>query len=435
MNELFSLLERQVRFIREQQDHRIFLALPSLVDFVQTEPRLRAIAEEMALEFEKGLSKFKAAEVRHANEVLSLLDANVCWAGEERLKEAREVLAKLAKQSGQCRDNPLLYRKAETSTADAAISYLTSVFDNLESEGIPAEGKSQYRESVYRLAAIGIECQQSFFEYCHAMTSSPGACWKILKSLSEGLCPTGPELDRDEPFSLERHLQAERFKARMKDAHILLGLDQSTPGKEIGAQRRAKAESALGTFLEAMALRIGIYLSHRGLVMRFKTKCEMFLAEYLRNLADARTNRAEEVLTNQAAQFLFDQGLNPLVNAPIVVLKPDIFDPKLPHALYIEAKQYHDKNPKRMIEEATWQVWDTWNRLDSQHLVREAFLLVFRRSGPLVIFEESVSLAGRTLYPILVDIAATDETGSGAKQKEIHITASQLLPRLGDAGQ
>jgi hypothetical protein len=142
------------------------------------------------------------------------------------------------------------------------------------------------------------------------------------------------------------------------------------------------------------------------------------------------SGRAEEHLTLVAAEFLFDQGLNPLFNAPIVKLRPDLFDANLPHALYVEAKQY-ERDPRAMIRRAAWQMWDTWNELDSCHQVREAFLLVFRRAGPLVTFDESAHLEGRTLYPFLVDIAPPSKKGSRANQKPIHISAQELLPRKG----
>jgi hypothetical protein len=157
----------------------------------------------------------------------------------------------------------------------------------------------------------------------------------------------------------------------------------------------------------------------------------MFLADDLRARMTAKSTKAELYATQTAAQFLFDEGLNPLFNAQIVRLRPDLFDPGLPHALYVEAKQYGTANPKRMIEKATWQVWDTWNELDSGYKVREAFLLVFRRAGPLVTFDESAHLEGRTLFPILVDVAPPAKKGSRAKQKPIHISASELLPHRG----
>lgn len=138
---------------------------------------------------------------------------------------------------------------------------------------------------------------------------------------------------------------------------------------------------------------------------RFKTKCERFLAADLRDQINVRTRKAEEVLTTAAARYLFDEGLNPLFSAPVVKLRPDLFDSQEPYSLYVEAKQY-TKAPRQTVLRAAWQVWDTWSELDGQHAVREAFLLIFRRSGPLVVFEGAPARLGdRTLHPVLIDIS------------------------------
>jgi hypothetical protein len=73
-------------------------------------------------------------------------------------------------------------------------------------------------------------------------------------------------------------------------------------------------------------------------------------------------------------------------------------------------------------------MWDTWNELDGQHHVREAFLVVFRRGGPLVTFDDFARHGTRTLYPILIDIAEPTTRGSRAAAKPIHISARDLLP-------
>jgi len=251
-----------------------------------------------------------------------------------------------------------------------------------------------------RLAGISWDHQRAHFKFVHTMCASAGASWKILVDLADAVCPAMPATTKEDAW-LDAYLKAEKFKKRMSKADLLLGIDRS--GDPECEDWRAKADSALEIFLQDMALRIGIHLSHRALIMRFKTKCELFLADDLRTRMTAKSTKAELYATQTAAQFLFDEGLNPLFNAQIVRLRPDLFDPRLPHALYVEAKQYGTANPKRMIEKATWQVWDTWNELDSGHKVREAFLLVFRRAGPLVTFDEFVHLEGRTLYPVVVD--------------------------------
>jgi hypothetical protein len=439
MNDLFLLLERQVQFVRKQESYRLFMALPALVDFVQREPRLRCIADSVAREFEEAVAIYRDADKRCSAEVLDLFERNAAWTGpiyaqiagknvDDSLNLPRERLSVYAKRSGVHDGDPLKFRKHDTSQADAAISQLQCFIEQLERDGSLGESQSQHGEMTRRLAGISWDHQRAHFKFVHTMCASAGASWKILVDLADAVCPAMPATTKEDAW-LDAYLKAEKFKKRMSKADLLLGIDRSEdPECE---DWRAKADSALEIFLQDMALRIGIHLSHRALIMRFKTKCELFLADGLRTRMTAKSTKAELYATQTAAQFLFDEGLNPLFNAQIVRLRPDLFDPRLPHALYVEAKQYGTANPKRMIEKATWQVWDTWNELDSGHKVREAFLLVFRRAGPLVTFDESVHLEGRTLHPVLVDVAPAAKKGSRATQKPIHISASELLPQRG----
>lgn len=170
------------------------------------------------------------------------------------------------------------------------------------------------------------------------------------------------------------------------------------------------------------------YLGER--LSGFKTRCERFDGAALRAaIVNEPRRKPEDILTIALARYLFDQGLNPLFNAEIVKLRPDLFDSTGPFAFYVEAKQYEDK-PQKLVTKAAWQVWDTWNELDGQYEVPEAFLLVFRRGGPLVVFDsEFVRSGSRTLYPLVVDIAEPASKGSRAKQGPVHITATDLAPK------
>jgi len=441
MNDLFLLLERQVQFVRHQDGHRLFLALPALVDFVQREPRLRCIADSVVREFDAAVASYRDADKRCTADVLDLFEANAAWSGpiyaqlagkkvDNPLSFPRERLREFAKRSGVHEGDPLQFRKADTSQADAAISQLQSFIEQLESNGNLGGSQTQHGEMTKRLAEISWDHQRAHFKFVHTMCASSGSSWKILMDLADGICPAMPATTKEDAW-YEAYLKAEKFKKHMARADVLLGIDRSRGAEKECEQWRATADRALEIFLQDMALRIGIHLSHRALIMRFKTKCELFLADDLRARMTAKSSKAELYATQTAAQFLFDEGLNPLFSAQIVRLRPDLFDPGLPHALYVEAKQYGTVNPKRMIEKASWQVWDTWNELDSGRKVLEAFLLVFRRAGPLVTFDESAHLEGRTLYPILVDIAPPSKKGSRAKQKPIHISAQELLPRKG----
>ena len=75
------------------------------------------------------------------------------------------------------------------------------------------------------------------------------------------------------------------------------------------------------------------------------------------------------------------------------------------------------------------QVWDTLANLRGSHYeVREAFFLIFRRSGPLYILPEQVPGEGVTLFPVLVDIAPTSDKGSRQRRKPREITIDELRP-------
>lgn len=442
MNDLFLLLERQVQFVRKQEGHRLLMALPALVDFVQREPRLRRIADAVVREFDEAVAGYQDADKRCTADVLELFEKNATWTGpiyahlgemavEDPLSVPRDHLLKCAKESGSQVGDPLHFIKADSSRADSAISRLSSFLGQIESSSDLGGSESRHRDMVRRLGEISWDHQRAHFRFVHTMCASAGASWRILTDLSDGICPEVPSTTQDDGW-YEACLKADNFKKRIAKAYTLLGINRSGEALVECERLRAMADQALEIFLQETALRIGTYLSHRALIMRFKTKCERFLADDLREHMIHDSSRAESHAAHAAAHFLFDQGLDPLFNAQIVRLRPDLWDPNLPHPLYVEAKQYGKGSPRAMIQKAIWQVWDTWRELDANRKVREAFLLVFRTGGPLVVFEDSAHLEGRTLHPILVDIAPSDERGSSTKEKPISFTAADLLPQPGD---
>ena len=256
----------------------------------------------------------------------------------------------------------------------------------------------------------------------------PGAAWRRLSWAADNVCPSDDakligSSEDDEELVLAASIEGRELSnaALGRDPLVLRGVNHEP-------QRRILHDD-LEILREETVRRMGIHLSHHALVMRFKAKCERFLNAELRAKCLAKGRKPEEVLTLVAAEYLFEKGLNPLFNAQIVTLRPDLFDGSLPHALYIEAKQYADgRNLAAVIRKAAWQVWDTWNELDAQHRVTEAFILVFRRGGPLIVFEGSARIQGRTLHPVLVDIAPTDGKGSRANSSPLLISSSDLLP-------
>jgi hypothetical protein len=175
-------------------------------------------------------------------------------------------------------------------------------------------------------------------------------------------------------------------------------------------------------------LRILRGLSRHGVLRRYAARCETFRAAEL--LAQSKGPSPERALTRNLAEYLFDQGFTPIIDPEIARLKPDIIDAAAGSLFYVEAKQYSTAAGARKLAQAYQQVWSTWFRLEKHYRLHEGFLVVFRRSGPLVeLPTEPLDCGPRRLYSLLIDISPT--AGSREREKPIRLLKDALLPASG----
>lgn len=175
--------------------------------------------------------------------------------------------------------------------------------------------------------------------------------------------------------------------------------------------------------------RLGLTRSRRALISRFKQRAQWYDARRLLAIAadDDLPGGPEERLTDELARFLFDQGLNPLTKPIVGGLQPDLLDPSVQPAFYVEAKQYKGDD-RRGVVKALAQVLDTVGRLQSEaYPITEAFCVVFRRDGPRYVLPELVQPEGYRVYFTLVDIAPTEVSGRRQKYQPRPITEAELL--------
>jgi hypothetical protein len=250
-----------------------------------------------------------------------------------------------------------------------------------------------------------------------------------LAKLRAALRQLNPPRALDETDEQSLHDYLTRIVADPKALLSLVHDGRTLVTAEYQQEIDANVRDVVERVYEELRRRIGSTLSLRSLMLRFKVRAESYDHDALCSIAgDDTIARKEDRLADRLAAFLFDQGLTPLTRPMIGRLSPDIVAPDL----YVEAKQYDDgSTAKKNICKGANQVWDTFNRLrGTPHEVREAYLVVFRRKGPSVVFEqESVHVAGATLHAILVDVAPNEESGSRQKEKPVTITAADLLPQ------
>ena len=122
--------------------------------------------------------------------------------------------------------------------------------------------------------------------------------------------------------------------------------------------------------------------------------------------------------------------MNPLTKPLVGGLEPDLLDPSVLPAFYVEAKQYAG-SARSTIRKAFGQILDTIGRLQSDaYPIHEAFCVVFRRGGPRYELPEWVQAEGYRVYFTLIDIAPPEESGARQKHLPIRITEKEMLGKL-----
>lgn len=175
-------------------------------------------------------------------------------------------------------------------------------------------------------------------------------------------------------------------------------------------------------------------LSLHNAMNRYKLRCQAYDATALRRLVQDSA-RPEDRLVEHVARFLFDQGLAPLLWPQFANLEADILQPPSGEnrwSVYIEAKQYVNTNT-RYIRQGFWEMEDHLVRLSgSPYAPREGFYVIFRRGGAQYRCPAVVTVSNISVYPIVIDIAEPDVSGSRQAAAPIALTVADLQNRVTD---
>jgi hypothetical protein len=204
----------------------------------------------------------------------------------------------------------------------------------------------------------------------------------------------------------------------------------SQPGAPEAASVTNDVREDVRTISRELVRRLSVTRSRAGLLRTYRLRCEWYDADAIGELVESlqEEQRKEDRLVDHLALFLFDNGLRPLTRSMAGGLIPDVFEdfPTGP-SFYIEAKQYGDvAGARKAIAEGPRQIWSTAHTLSGRYDLEEAFLVVFRRGGPLLRFAGPATANGLVLRPVLIDVAPAKLRGS--RQADIiDVTVPQLL--------
>ena len=440
--DVVDLLDRRCAALTRREHVRDFLLhLEPFLEALDREPRLRIHLADMHREAERTHDEFNATDASLLARVKALRERvpRIAELDDGEDEDSREERYCLDAFDEAARQQPprFLERLLNSGVADTSISEKTLEILRVRMQfgypkGDPATGTFvKHDESVQalfrELNALLREQRISRRRFSVKRRTSGLFAVASLRAVLRQLNP--PEIV--DPLS-EQALDDELSDIIGNPTVVLAVVHDGTPSRQyVGGEKEIErtVRDLVDRAYEELRARVGAVLSLRSLIFRFKVRAEAYEHEELSAIAsDEDLVRKEDKLADRLAAFLFDQGLMPLTRPMIGRLSPDIVAPDL----YVEAKQFADRAAAlKNIRYGAKQVWDTFNRLrGTPHEVREAYLVVFRRAGPSVVFEaEQVHAGGATLHAILIDVAPNSASGSRQKEKPVTITAADLLPQ------
>jgi hypothetical protein len=424
---LTELLDRQSRYLLGLKGTAVLRRLPRYLAFLQQDPRIAGVLGDFRAEAQQTARSYCIADAAARSALLKLWRAHGNSLARRLANvdaEQRDVYGAMADYEQRVRaKHDLAFPRSNKSEREEVTERLIAALRHWTKWANDLDGSDE------QVAALGSQVEHVSRVYEHAARelgdadkSLPWAAFLRLKEMAEAMNPV-PPTERDDLARWAQHIRDVEFRDVLErgdaaDLDIVDDLDVTTAYEQV----RTSAE----LIHEEIQVRIGMGRSRLGLVARCAAKCEHFDAVSLRQLCAQRGGTPEQKLTLHLARYVFDAGLNPILDPTMGGLRPDIVHLGPGEPLYVEAKQYKGRYPRRALMQAYSQVWSTWSRVRKLHPLNEAFIVVFRRAGPLVQLPDVVRHEGLTLFSILADIST--EAGSRERGRAVVITEADLLP-------
>ena len=437
--ELDQVLQLQFHHVRQLNGKHRLAALPRLLEFVYREPRLCAIATELLETANVAIGQMESLDqtlrtdlsrlwIEHSQWFLSSWDEACAADPANPAFKAYGSPYELAEALQQ--DNDWQYPDHEEPDASVVLNGVGRFFPKISHwlGCLPSRGK-RVAELECAYATLLSRHREGIRRYILEGMAAPGVALHRLTQTARGLVPRADRTPVATEMELLQKACVDIAQGQLADTVVDLG---TVPDRLKVSIARFDAQVGRDLALLESELRkeLGMERSYTTLVNRFKAWCETYEAERIREDAESRPGRIEARLTIELSRFLFDHGLNPLIDSKVSGLRPDLLDEAA--GLYVEVKQYGDESDsavRRKIEEAVTQVWNTWGRLDARRAIPSAYLVIFRRGGPDILLPTLLTAGGRRLHIIKIDIAPAAESGSKLSRPTLVFGDDALAPQ------
>lgn len=435
-----AALHRSVDRCRNAPDERFPLDLSRLVDVCRRNSCLAAAVQEIEAEAKRWREEHQAA-VRQLVQGILEFRASLAKqfpgiqesAGRERPTTANsasmlpEYLASLAYF------DKVVAELGESGASGTARSKLLWILD-MQLSGIVSSNPPESAEaSAAKKLVAEMQERSNWLERERMMwaASNPGACWleinDVVSQINQEPSPSWRTLPAEERFKRALELLSEPPVTQ-----LVFGANSDSGIPRAGAQDLEffrEWRSSIAARLERMAdeieYRVASGASRRWALRRYAARSMWFRRVELKEKAEGDSRKAEQILTADAAAYLFDLGFNVVTELTLDTVRLDALAAMGSETLLIEAKVYKDSNRKAKVFDGLGQLLEYAGKLSTGLVTTTNFLLVFRIAGTrLDLPEGPFELNGRTVEIVHVDLAAAEDSGSrGERPTQLTVEA------------
>ena len=435
MHEVDEMLDRELAFLLGLSDEDFVAHLGPYLDAISADPRVRMASEDALREAKDASDELRRVDEKTVRALVGIrreltgtdVDDSNAALPEDGSRDNPTYRWTLANFDHVAAKPPPAFEFPRASSKWKDNSRSSFLIEILKSKLGPWDDP-RFGDLQRRLSDRAEEYKHASYIFRHVARTSAGvALQRLLQSTPRWIrAPRAASAERPD---------FEPFTFILDPAEELLAGSGTLDKFELAQLKTDVAflRTAARAAHEGLRRRLYGTRSRRALVERFKLRTESYDRDRLRELSEDVPN-PENRLLNEAARYLFDAGLTPLIGAQVGRLRPDALEHGSDLTFYLETKQYKDR-PGALVAAKTGakQVWDTAAVLKSIGL-REAFLVIFRRAGPLAVLPEAVRANGIVIYPIVVAIAPAGESGSQQSELPVEIKPEDMLPQPAEGG-
>jgi hypothetical protein len=454
---IIELLDRKYSFVQSTTHDLFPLDFEQFIHFLQENELIKPFVEKLFRDVKEHLERYKAKmeiEMSKAVEIRDMLIKRHPKMNDSNMKRPQGVIDTEQYDFSFANFNELL----NGTSKEFGYSFISGLYrDESPVAGLiwiprmkvnnylglnPQPKRKITKEIHYKLEDLESLHKHTHREWIDYQRVAPGRALVELIDIAKNINPEPEDwTDFRKMSTLEKlNYAAAQFYTKPNYSTIraiVYGNSEERPLLRTTDEERIALIEKIRTLLkrayEGIRQEIGTTQVYLQLMNRYRLRSQWYNYAHLRKLVETRggiyQRNREDLLTKDLALYLFDNGITILYRTRFGKHEVDLLEIDVEDPIFIEAKAYKDSSATRELIDGIAQLHSYLSNLEGYKPIREAYYVVYRLAGPIYEFPEMIGTNRFQIFPILVDLGLSAE--SGRKQPEpILISKEDVLSQI-----